>query len=131
VRYIEDFLTGMRELGYAEGQDFEMLYRFADFHADRLPQLAIELVQLKPDIIVATATIQAVALKKATDAIPIIIGGLACRACFSRSNTRSPKKARDLAEGCIRGNGAEAPAGSGSACRGLCLATTDPSQLRS
>src|SRR5215470_8056466 len=61
---VEDFLTAMRELGYTEGRDFEMLYRFADFHADRLPQLAVELVQLKPDVIVATATIQAVALKK-------------------------------------------------------------------
>jgi putative ABC transport system substrate-binding protein len=77
VRYLGDFLNGMRELGYTEGQDFEMLYRFADFHADRLPQLAMELVQLKPDVIVATATIQAVALKKATDTIPIIIGALA------------------------------------------------------
>jgi hypothetical protein len=51
VRYLGDFLTGMRELGYTEGQDFEMVYRFADFHADRLPQLAMELVQLKPDVV--------------------------------------------------------------------------------
>jgi putative tryptophan/tyrosine transport system substrate-binding protein len=77
VRYLEDFLNAMRELGYTEGQDFEMVYRFADFHADRLPQLAMELVQLKPDVIVATATIQAVALKKATNTIPIVIGALA------------------------------------------------------
>jgi putative ABC transport system substrate-binding protein len=77
VRYLGEFLTGMRELGYTEGQDFEMLYRFADFHADRLPQLAMELVQLKPDVIVTTATIQAVALKKATDTIPIVVGALA------------------------------------------------------
>jgi hypothetical protein len=46
VRYLGQFLTGMRELGYTEGRDFEMLYRFADFHADRLPLLAAELVQL-------------------------------------------------------------------------------------
>jgi putative ABC transport system substrate-binding protein len=67
----------MRELGYTEGQDFEMLYRFADFHADRLPQLAVELVQVKPDVIVGPATIQAVALKKATDTIPIVVGAMA------------------------------------------------------
>ena len=67
----------MRELGYTEGQDFEMLYRFADFHADRLPQLAMELVQVKPDVIVGPATIQAVALKKATDTIPIVVGAMA------------------------------------------------------
>jgi putative tryptophan/tyrosine transport system substrate-binding protein len=37
VRYLEQFLTGMRDLGYVEDRDFEMLYRFADFHADRCP----------------------------------------------------------------------------------------------
>lgn len=77
TRYTGDFLTGMRELGYTEGQDFEMLYRFADFHGDRVPQLAMELVQLKPDVIVGPATIQAVALKKATDTIPIVVGVMA------------------------------------------------------
>jgi putative tryptophan/tyrosine transport system substrate-binding protein len=71
------FLSGMRELGHVEGQDFEMLYRFADFHADRLPQLAVEMVQLKPDVIVAPATEHAVILKKATDTVPIVVGALA------------------------------------------------------
>jgi putative ABC transport system substrate-binding protein len=77
VRYLGQFLTGMRELGYAEGQDFEMLYRFADFQADRLPELAVELVQLKPDVLVGAASINAVALKKATDTIPIVVAALA------------------------------------------------------
>ena len=77
AKYREQFLTGMRELGYAEGQNFESLARFADFHADRMPQLALELVKLKPDVIVAAASIQAVALKKATDTIPIVVGALA------------------------------------------------------
>jgi len=77
VRYLGQFLTGMRDLGYTEGQDFEMIYRFADFNADRLPPLAVELAQLKPDVLVGAATINAVALKKATDTIPIVIGALA------------------------------------------------------
>jgi putative tryptophan/tyrosine transport system substrate-binding protein len=77
VRYLKDFLNGMGELGHVEGQDFEMVYRFADLHADRLPQLATELAQLKPDVLVGTATLNAVALKKATDTIPIVIGALA------------------------------------------------------
>ena len=71
------FLAGMEELGHIEGQDFKMLYRFAEFHADRLPQLALELVELKPDVVVAPATDQAVALKKATDTVPIVLGALA------------------------------------------------------
>jgi putative tryptophan/tyrosine transport system substrate-binding protein len=77
VRYIGQLLTGMRELGYTEGRDFEMLYRFADFHADRLPLLAAELVQPNPDVIVAPGTINAVALKKATGTIPIVVAPLA------------------------------------------------------
>jgi putative tryptophan/tyrosine transport system substrate-binding protein len=77
VRYLGQFLVGLRELGHVEGQDFEMLYRYADFRADRLPQLAVELVQLQPDVIVGAATLNAVALKKATDAIPIVIAALA------------------------------------------------------
>jgi putative ABC transport system substrate-binding protein len=77
VRYLGQFLTGMRDLGYTEGQDFEMIYRFADFDADRLPKLAVELAQLKPDVLVGAATINAVALKKATDTIPIVIAALA------------------------------------------------------
>jgi putative tryptophan/tyrosine transport system substrate-binding protein len=77
VRYLNDFLDGMRNLGHVEGQDFGIVYRFADLHADRLPQLATELVQLKPDVLVGLATLNAVALKKATDTIPIVIGALA------------------------------------------------------
>jgi putative tryptophan/tyrosine transport system substrate-binding protein len=67
----------MRELGYTEGQDFEMLDRFADYQADRLPQLAAEMVQLKPDVILAPSNIDAVPLRKATDTIPIVVGALA------------------------------------------------------
>jgi putative tryptophan/tyrosine transport system substrate-binding protein len=77
VRYSGQFLAGMRELGYTNGQNLEMLFRFADGHADRIPQLADELVKLKPDVLVGSASIQAVALKKATDTIPIVIAALA------------------------------------------------------
>src|SRR5262249_49894673 len=76
VRYVSQFLTGMRELSYVEGRDFEMIYRFADFHSERLPGLAAELVKLDPDAIVAPATINAVALKQATDKIPIVVAAL-------------------------------------------------------
>jgi len=77
LRYMGQFLAGMRELGYTEGQNFKMLPRFADFHADRMDPLAAELVQLKPDVIAAAASINAVALKKATDTIPIVVAALA------------------------------------------------------
>jgi putative ABC transport system substrate-binding protein len=76
VKYLGQFLSGMGELGHVEGQDFEMLERFSESHADRMPQLAVELVQLKPDVILAASSTQAVALKKATDTIPIVVGAV-------------------------------------------------------
>jgi putative tryptophan/tyrosine transport system substrate-binding protein len=71
------FLKGMRELGYAEGSDFDLLYRFSDGYADRIPSLAEEVVRLKPDIILATAVDTAVAVRKLTSTIPIVTGALA------------------------------------------------------
>jgi putative ABC transport system substrate-binding protein len=76
-RYARPFLQGMRELGYAEGRDFDMVYRLADGHADRLPRLAAELVDLNPSIIIAPVTIQAVAVRKLTTTIPIVVPILA------------------------------------------------------
>jgi hypothetical protein len=75
--YLKQLLNGMRELGLVEGRDFDMVYRSAEFHVERLPRAAEELVQLNPDIIVASATLQAVAVKKATDTIPIVVPVLA------------------------------------------------------
>jgi putative tryptophan/tyrosine transport system substrate-binding protein len=77
VGYLQQLLKGMRELGLIEGRDFDMVYRSADFHLERLARAAEELVQLNPDIIVAPATLQAVAVKKATDTIPIVVPVLA------------------------------------------------------
>jgi len=77
VGYRQQLLNGMRELGLIEGRDFDMVYRSAEFHLERLAGAAEELVQLNPDIIVAPATLQAVAVKKATDTIPIVVPVLA------------------------------------------------------
>ncbi len=74
---IAPFLKGMRELGYVEGSDFDLLYRFSDGYADRIPSLAAEVVQLKPDVILATAPDTAVAVRKLTSTIPIVTGALA------------------------------------------------------
>jgi putative ABC transport system substrate-binding protein len=92
VRYLRQFLAGMRELSYVEGRDFEMVYRFADFHAERLPRLAAELVQLDPDVIVVPTTLQAVALKQATDKIPIVVAALADPVLlgFAENDARPP-----------------------------------------
>jgi putative ABC transport system substrate-binding protein len=67
----------MRELGYVEGRDFDIAYGMANFHADRIDQVAAELVALAPDVIVAGAALEAVAAAKATATIPIVVGALA------------------------------------------------------
>ena len=77
ANYLDQFLKGMHELGLIEGRDFDMVYRSADFRPEQLPKAAEELVHLNPAIIVAGATIQAVAAKKATDMIPIVVPVLA------------------------------------------------------
>jgi putative ABC transport system substrate-binding protein len=71
------FLKGMRELGYVEGSDFDLLYRVSDGYADRIPSLAEDVVRLKPDVILATAPDTAVAVRKLTSTIPIVTGALA------------------------------------------------------
>jgi putative ABC transport system substrate-binding protein len=75
--FVENFLRGMRELGYVEGRNFDMLYRFTDGYQERLPVLTEEVIRLKPDVILATAVISAVAARKATSTIPIVTPALA------------------------------------------------------
>jgi putative ABC transport system substrate-binding protein len=55
----------LRELGYVEGQNFDMVYRYAEGFQDRLLALAQELVQLKPEVIVAAAINVAVPVRQA------------------------------------------------------------------
>ena len=71
---IAAFLKGIRELGYVKASDFGLFYRFSDGYADRIPSLAEEVVQLKPDVILATAIDTAVAVRKLTSTIPIVTG---------------------------------------------------------
>ncbi|HEX5611347.1 MAG TPA: ABC transporter substrate-binding protein [Burkholderiales bacterium] len=67
------FRDGLREAGWAEGQNVQIEYRFAGDNADRLARMAAELVRLKVDLIVAQPTRAAVAAKKATATIPIVM----------------------------------------------------------
>ena len=69
----ELFKIALRELGYVEGQNVSFTYRWAEEKLDRLPALAVELVQLKVDVIVTETTPAAQAAKKATTAIPIVM----------------------------------------------------------
>jgi putative ABC transport system substrate-binding protein len=68
----EDFLHGLRELGYVEGQNIVIEYRAAAGKLDRLPALAAELVRLPVDILLTPGTPATLAAKAATSAIPIV-----------------------------------------------------------
>jgi putative tryptophan/tyrosine transport system substrate-binding protein len=67
------FLRALRELGWVEGQNLIIEYRWAEGKIERLPELAAELVRLNVDLIVAPANTAAVAAKAATSSIPIVM----------------------------------------------------------
>jgi len=69
----EGFRRGLRDLGYIDGRNITMEWRWSEGRTDRLPALAIELVQLKVDIIVASGTQAVRSAKQATSAIPIVM----------------------------------------------------------
>ena len=72
ARMFGGFEQGLRELGFVNGKNIEIAYRFADGHLDQLPQLANEIVELNPRVVLATVTPAAVAIKERTNAIPIV-----------------------------------------------------------
>jgi len=70
---IEAFRQGLRELGYVEGKNIVIEYRYAEGKLDRLPALVAELVLLKVDVIVANGPPSTRAAKEATVTIPIVM----------------------------------------------------------
>jgi putative ABC transport system substrate-binding protein len=90
ARNIEAFRSGLLDLGYFEGRDYSLEFRFADGFFDRLPKLAVELVAVKPAVIIAGSPPAAVAAHKATQTIPIVMNssqdpvGLGLAASLSR-----------------------------------------------
>ena len=73
---LEPFLQALRALGYVEGQNLVIDYRFTDGKFDRLAELAVELVRLKVDVLIANTTNAALAAKNATSTIPIFFIGV-------------------------------------------------------
>src|SRR5687768_5424387 len=71
--YTESFRQGLRELGYVEGQNIHIDYRYSEGHQDRLPALAAELVALKPDVILTDGP-GIPAASRATGTIPLVYG---------------------------------------------------------
>ncbi|HEU4340592.1 MAG TPA: ABC transporter substrate-binding protein, partial [Candidatus Binatia bacterium] len=70
----EAFLQGLRELGYVEGKNIVIEWRYAEGKLDRLPELVTELVRLKVDVIVSAGPPPTRSAKRATSTIPIVMG---------------------------------------------------------
>src|SRR5437764_44324 len=68
---------GLRDLGYVEGRNIDAVFRFAENRLDRMSDLAEQVVQLKPTVILAAAVVDAVAARRATSMIPIVSPALA------------------------------------------------------
>jgi putative ABC transport system substrate-binding protein len=69
------FREGLRELGYVEGKNIVIEYRYAGGKRDRWPDIAADMVGLKPDVIVVGGTGLTAVVKQATSTIPIVVGG--------------------------------------------------------
>ena len=69
---IDAFLDGMRELGHVEGRSIDIEYRFADGILSRTPELARQMAQLRPKVILAAVTAGAVASQAAAPDVPIV-----------------------------------------------------------
>ena len=70
---IDAFRQEMSKLGWIEGRNITIEFRFAEQKLERLPELAVELVRLKVDLIVVVSTPPALAAKSATTTIPIVM----------------------------------------------------------
>src|SRR4029450_9668895 len=73
TRQLESLRAGLRDLGYREGQNVVIDYRWAEGEYERLSELASELVRLRVDILVTHGTPGALAAKRATTTIPIVV----------------------------------------------------------
>jgi ABC-type uncharacterized transport system substrate-binding protein len=73
---VDALRTGLRKLGYEEGKNIVIDYRWAEGRYDRLPDLAAELVKLNVDVIVTHTTPGSRAAKQATSSIPIVVAAV-------------------------------------------------------
>src|SRR5436190_20374982 len=70
---LDAFVQGMRDLGYVDGRNMKLIVRWGEGRLERMPAIARELVQMKPDVIVASSSPSVLAARDATRTIPIVM----------------------------------------------------------
>src|SRR3954447_10203315 len=71
-RFLEAFHAGLREMGYVEGQNVAIEYRFAEDRVERVPELVAGLIRQRVNVICTSNNVTALAVKKATSDIPLV-----------------------------------------------------------
>jgi putative ABC transport system substrate-binding protein len=74
--FVQAFRQGLHELGYVEGRNIDIEFRWAEGHYDRLPGLAAELVRLKVNVLVAAGPNAIQAAQQATETIPVVMAAV-------------------------------------------------------
>src|SRR5713101_4739305 len=94
------FRQGLRTLGYVEGQNLVIEWRYAQGRDDRLPGLAAQLVRLNVDLIVADTTLAVRAAMQATSTIPIVIAtsadAVGCGRTISQGHAERDRRGRSV-----------------------------------
>ena len=104
------FLQRLRELGWVEGRNLAIEYRWAEGRGERYAEMANEFVQLRVDIIVTAGTAAVVAAKQATSAIPIVFAVSGTRSALVPSRTSRDREVTSRA--CRSSRPISAPSGS-------------------
>jgi putative ABC transport system substrate-binding protein len=90
MRNRDAFVQGLREHGYEDGKNVDIIYRWADGDISRVPELVTDLVALDPAVIVSAGNTGTIALRQATSIVPIVSALLVDPIAYGLAESKSP-----------------------------------------